>query len=143
MMNTNTENIVLQPYMNKAKAFTSVVPQGWMPIAPGIHIQKPNGTTIMQTAFSTTNASDLLSSLMTNTGMREMPIAVDIREANGLLWKLYRATNSKRYVDIALAQGFGLTFVLLLHSQVSNDDHSNQNLFMSIIDHFTPEAMLV
>jgi hypothetical protein len=143
MMNVNTENIVLQPYKNKEKAFASVSPQGWLPIAPGIHMEKPNGTTILQTAFSTTNISSLLYGLMSNTGMKEMPIAVDIREANDLLWKLYRAENEKRFVDIALAQTYGLTYVVLLHTQKLADDVANHNLFLSIIDHFTPETMPV
>lgn len=142
-MTINSTQFKFQPYINKTKAFSSVTPQGWMIVAPGIHIEKPNGTTIFQTAFSTSNISSLLSSLMSNTGIKEMPIAVDIREANGLLWKLYRATNSKHFVDVALSQSGGETYVVLLQSLLANDNLENANLFLTIIDNFTPQVVAV
>ncbi len=142
---TISENskIVLQPYKNEHKAFSSVAPASWMPIAPGIHIQRSNGNTLLQTAFPTTNVSGLLASLMSNTGIRAMPIAVDIREANDFLWKLYRASDDRRTVDVGLAQAYGNTYIVLLQSNANQDEAVMTKLFLSVIDHFATDVATV
>ena len=143
MISSQNSKIVLQPYKNEQKAFSSVAPADWMPIAPGIHIERSKGNSLLQTAFPTTNVSGLLTSLMSNTGIRAMPIAVDIREANDFLWKLYRASDDRRTVDVGLAQAYGNTYIVLLQSNKSQDETVMTNLFLSVIDNFAANVATV
>lgn len=133
--------VVLVPLENDTFGFSSLIPEGWEEIAPGVYSR---GTSALDAAVVIQQAapvplSTLLDLLVGQLGLEEAPAEVGTREANGLTWTLYETTVQNVSVDLALAESEGTTYIILVQSSPDEREALYESIFLPVVDALTPQ----
>lgn len=114
--------ITLEPFTNSQMGIEGVVPAGWTETGTGVYARRSSGldaaVIIAQAAPMSTNS--LLGLLVGQLGLKEPPVSVGERQANGLTWTLYTVTVQGLSIDFALAESGELGLIVLLQSPPRN-----------------------
>lgn len=133
------EDIKLTAFTEDQLGISGVVPAGWQKVGPGTYT--PSGQLTDQSALlqqagpiQPSMFLNLMKNQLAQSGIKTDFAETGTREANGLTWKLYAATVSIAGVDIAIAEGDGLTYFVLLQSPVTDRDVLYNAVFLPAVD---------
>lgn len=136
--------ITLVPYTSEAFAVQGVQPDGWVQAAPGVLRRGSSAADVVVIAQQAApiNQEQMLTALLPQLGLTAAPEPVDTAEANGLTWSVYRievaAGGMTIVVDMALAQGDGKSYVILLQAEETEYDALHEAVFLPVLNALTP-----
>jgi pimeloyl-ACP methyl ester carboxylesterase len=129
----------LQPFSESQLGLSSVVPENWAKIQPGIY--SPNGKVTDQTALIIQAAPvspDMYLNLLKQQ-LSQANITIEFeqtgtRTANGINWTLYKTQADTSGIDLALGQKNNVTYLIMLQSPLDDRQALMQGVFMPAID---------
>jgi hypothetical protein len=128
--------ITLVPFNSESFGIRGLVPEGWTEISPGIHARGSSAadeTVVLQQA-APVSAEELLNLLMEQLGVSEALESSGEREANSLTWQIYSLETEGVNRDVALAQGDGIAFIVVLRSDAIEHDELYEAIFLPVVD---------
>jgi pimeloyl-ACP methyl ester carboxylesterase len=132
--------VEMEPFTNDVMGITGLTPAGWTEVGLGVYTRASSAldvaTLIEQAAPGT--AGELLSGLIGQLGLAEVPGSTGEREANGLTWMLYELQVQTVAVDIALAESDGQVLIVLLQSAQDERDELYDAVYLPAIDALVP-----
>jgi pimeloyl-ACP methyl ester carboxylesterase len=131
--------VSLVPFANSLFGIRGVIPENWTEISPGVYARSGLGITALgQQTVPGMDPESILDLLISSFGIDETPEKVSSKNANGLEWSIYQDETLGMVINIALAEGEGITYLVLL--TCVSDDHSfyYNDLLIPAIDAFTP-----
>jgi len=132
-------DVNLVPFTNTLFGIKGVIPEGWSEISPGVYARTGLGITALgQQAIPGMEMDTILDLLTSSFGIDEEPEKASGRNANGLEWTIYRGEILGMVINIALAEGEGLTYFILLTCVPDDHEYYYDNLLIPAIDAFTP-----
>lgn len=140
------ETVTLTPYENEGYGFTSVVPEGWTDIGQGVYAQDEDAGNMVLLAQQSAPLSpdDILTSLLPQLALEEVPESVGTHSGGELEWTLYAVEvavpPATVMVDIALANADGVSYIILLQAPTSEYDALHTEIFLPVLDAFAPIA---
>ncbi len=135
--------VKLAPIRLDSMGFSSVAPEDWIEVAPGIHT--PSGSLTDQTAILQQSAPvpaetflRLLATQIEQSGAEAEFKEIDNRSRNGLDWTIFSAEVSIAALDLAMAESDGTTYLILLQSVVDEREVLYDLLFLPAVDALKP-----
>jgi pimeloyl-ACP methyl ester carboxylesterase len=132
--------VTLKPFENKALGIKGVAPEGWAENSPGIYTRSDTSGVVMLQQVVPGTRDSALQLFSQRFQLDKPPAAAGSRKANSLAWTLYEFAVQGQPVDLALAEGQGKTYVVLLASETSERQALYDQLFLPAIDAYTPLA---
>jgi hypothetical protein len=138
------EQVTLVPYTSDAQGFSSVVPEGWTEIAPGVFARQGSATDTTLVAQQAVPAppKEVLASLLPQLNLTEAPAAVGTHQGEALEWTLYQAEVTAgpvaAAVDVALADAAATTYVVVLQTTPDEHEALHEAVFLPILDALRP-----
>jgi pimeloyl-ACP methyl ester carboxylesterase len=138
-------SIALKPYTDESYGIQSVVPEGWTQVGAGVYKRGKSLTDVAVIAQQAApiSADKLMASLLPRLALTETPKSVGTRQA-ALDWTLYKvdvkAGGVSLTVDLALAEGDGKTYVVLLQTAPEDYQELHSAVFLPTLDAFAPLA---
>jgi len=132
--------VKLKPFENTTFGIKGVVPEGWTEKSPGVYIGSAAGDiALLQQVIPGTrdNALELLSRQFK---LDQPPTVAGSRKTDSLTWSLYQFTLQGQPVDLALAEKDATTYMVLLASDASEHKSLYDQVFLPVIDAYTPTA---
>jgi hypothetical protein len=83
---------------------------------------------------STTGTEELLEAISSGYGLEEPPESTGERTANDLTWSLYAFEVQGVPRDLALAEGEGVTLIVILRSAADERDAMYEAVFLPVVD---------
>jgi uncharacterized protein len=112
------EPITLVEVTDEIMRVQGIIPEGWQAIEGGLYASPDGALLALQTAPASLDA--ILSSVLPQLGLSELPEPAGTLEANGLSWTIYQTDVTSGPLagraDYAFAERDGVTFVALLVS---------------------------
>jgi pimeloyl-ACP methyl ester carboxylesterase len=132
--------IAFEPLESEMFGYTSILPEGWTEIQPGVYAQNADNPSILllQQALPGTLA-DATGLLSTQLGM-ELSEPDSTYEGDGLTWSLYEVSTSGVLLDLAFAEADGTTFIVLLQSSPAQRAQFYEPVFLPVLDALTPAS---
>ena len=134
-------DIELEPFTNEELGISGVVPAGWTEAAPGIFARASSAVdmAVLQLAVeSIMSAEESLDAITGGYGLEEPPESTGEREANDLTWSLYTFEVQGLPRDLALAEGEGVTFIIVMRSAANERDALYEAVFLPVVDALVP-----
>ena len=134
-------NIELQPLTNEELGISGVVPAGWTEAAPGIFARASSAVdmAVLQVAVEPTmSAEQSLDAITEGYGLGETPESTGERKANDLTWSLYAFQVQGVPRDLALAEGEGMTLIVIVRSAANERDTLYEAVFLPVVDALAP-----
>ncbi|UCC16287.1 MAG: alpha/beta hydrolase [Dehalococcoidales bacterium] len=131
-------DVNLVPFTNALFGIRGVIPENWSEITPGVYARSGLGITALgQQAIPGMDADTVLGLLKGSFGMDENLEELSIRKTNNLEWSIYQQETLGMAINIALAEGEGITYFILM--TCVPDDHSfyYNDLLLPTIDAFS------
>lgn len=133
------ESIELVPFTNDEAGFTTVLPEGWSEIAPGVYAESMSSTTaVVFQSVPGVDSETLFNALKTGFETEEPIEVADTREANGLTWTLYNFVLQGSEVDLGVTDNAQGSFMILMISSPSDREALYEGLFLPAIDAYVP-----
>lgn len=140
------ESITLIPYRSEVFQFSSVVPQGWAELAPGIYALSadPPGSFInlVQQAAGDLSREQAAATFLANYGIERLPARVETVESGLLRWDLYvldlDAPQMRLLVDLAVSTFDGTAYVVLMQATGETYPTLHQDVFLPALNALTP-----
>ncbi|MFC1948368.1 alpha/beta fold hydrolase [Chloroflexota bacterium] len=132
-------DVDLVPFTNDLFGIKGIIPKNWTEITPGVYARSGLGITALgQQAVPGMDGDTILGLLKGSFGMDENPEKLSGRNTNGLEWSIYQEEILGMVINIALAEGEGITYLILF--TCVPDDHSfyYNDLLIPAIDAFSP-----
>jgi pimeloyl-ACP methyl ester carboxylesterase len=133
------EDIKLTAFTEPQLGISGLVPVDWKKVSLGTYT--PSGQLTDQSALlqqagpiQPSMFLNLMKSQLAQSGIKTDFAETGTRAANGLTWKLYAATISIAGVDIAIAEGDGITYFVLLQSPITDRDVLYNAVFLPAVD---------
>ena len=132
--------IALEPVTVEQYQINTIIPQGWSKAEFGFYNRNGYWDDITQIGIqlAAVSESEWLTWLSTNfrggRGFDQPPVKHDERQANGLIWSIYKTSSQGFPVDIALASSDHQTLMVLLISYKDEHDALYSTVFLPIID---------
>ena len=138
---TDPDGVTLEPYHSEDYHMSGVRPQGWIEKSPGEYARSPLGLVeVLQVRFLGMASDQLLQLLTSQFGLDEVPQHTEIRETDELVWSLFEVESGGLTIDIAVAQEFFLTYLIVLQSPPSEHDFYYEEVYLPAIDALTPDV---
>ena len=132
-------DVNLTPFTNTLYGIKGIVPENWIEITPGVYTRSGLGiTAVGQQAVPGMDEDTILGLLKDSFGMDENPDKASSRKANNLEWSIYQEEILGMLVNIALSEGEGVTYLVLLTCVPDDHPFYYENLLIPVIDAFTP-----
>jgi hypothetical protein len=129
----------LAPFTNTLFGIKGIIPENWIEITPGVYARSGLGITALgQQAVPGMDGDTILGLLKDSFGMDEDPEKASSIYANSLEWTIYQEEILGMVIDIALAKGEGITYLVLLTCVPDDHQYYYDNLLMPAINAFTP-----
>jgi pimeloyl-ACP methyl ester carboxylesterase len=130
--------MTLVPFEDELFGISGIVPEGWDEIVPGTYSRSEMGFIgIIQQSVTGIGPGQILVLLSAQFGLDDVPDAAATREANNLGWTLYEFETGGQPVDLALAEGGGTTYLVLLMSVPSKRGFYYDEVYLPAIDALT------
>ncbi len=133
----------LQPFSEAQLGLSSVIPDNWSKIQPGIY--SPNGKVTDQTAIIIQGAPvspdmylNLLKQQLSQANITINFDQVGTRTANGITWTLYKTQADTAGIDLALGQNNNITYLVMLQSPLNDRQALVEGVFLPAIDALKP-----
>jgi pimeloyl-ACP methyl ester carboxylesterase len=135
--------ITFVPFVSEEFGIQGIVPSGWEEIGRGFYNRNQFALDATQLGLQASNASQeewltWLTEQFQQVGLDEAPRFVSEHQANGFAWSFYATTFRGEPVDIALAEGDGLTMLVALLSSRSEHDALYEAVFLPVTSALTP-----
>ncbi len=140
------DDVALSENSDAFYGITSLIPDGWEEIAPGIvgRMRHANDRTVLVRQAAPLSQDQILSTLMTQLQQTETPEAVATHESDALSWTLYQldisAGDIMVIVDLGLANSEGVTYIVLLQTSPDEYESLHDAVFVPVIDSLAPIA---
>ena len=134
-------SVNMVPFTDADQGFSSVQPEGWNKVTIGTFVRGQSAsdqTLLQQLAIPGVSAESVLTLLKTQYGWADIPSSIGTHQANGLTWNLYQFTYLGFPADLAVAEGAGHTYLVLLLSNRNEHEGMYNAVFLPVIDAFTP-----
>jgi hypothetical protein len=135
-------DITLEPFTNDTFGISGVVPAGWDEAAPGVYRRGESAldpVALIQQAAPGTDAQTLLTTLQSQLRLEAMPDSAGTRAGNGLTWMLYELEIQGIAVDVALAEGDGTSYLVLMQYPADEREALYASVFLPAVDALIPE----
>ncbi len=131
--------VQLEPFTMEEMGFRSVRPEGWGEVAPGTYT--PSGLLTDQTAIVLqalpVEQALLLQVLETQFSQQNIHISAEpaaTRQSHGLQWSLYEIDAGLVWIDLAVAEREGITYLVMLQSLLLERDVWYEAVFVPAVD---------
>jgi pimeloyl-ACP methyl ester carboxylesterase len=129
----------LKPFSEPQLGISSVMPEDWKQIQSGLY--SPSGKmtdlTILIVLAAPVAPENFLSLMQQQLSQADLKIEFEptgTRTANGLAWTLYKSQADISGIDLAIAKGGTLTYLVLLQSPLSDRDVLYTAVFLPAVD---------
>jgi len=132
--------VEFEPYTNPELGIQGVVPAGWAEVQPGIFARSSPTVdmAVLQIAVEgDIFVEEMLVAISEGYGLDSTPEINAERKANDLTWSLYTFEVQGVPRDLALAEGEGVTLILLMRSAADEHDALHEAVFLPIVDALT------
>lgn len=135
--------ITLVPYTSEVMGFTGLVPEGWEEVSPGVFAPSlASPYALIQMALPGMTSDTMLPLLLQQLGGAETgtepSVSTETREANGLVWELYRIEESTLtqgiMIDLAVADGEAGVYAVIILALPGDHDVLYEQVFLPVID---------
>jgi hypothetical protein len=136
-----TADIELESFTDEELGISGLVPAGWTEAAPGIFARASSAVdvAVLQVAVeSAVGTEELLEAISGGYGLEEPPGSTGERTANDLTWSLYAFEAQGVPRDLALAEGEGVTLIVVLRSAADERDAMYEAVFLPVVDALVP-----
>jgi len=133
-------DIEFESYANQELGIQGVVPAGWAEVQPGIFARSSPTVdmAVLQIAVEgDIFVEEMLVAISEGYGLDSTPEINAERKANDLTWSLYTFEVQGVPRDLALAEGEGVTLILLMRSAADEHDALHEAVFLPIVDALT------
>lgn len=118
---------------------SGVAPEGWeeQEGSPGIFVRRRSAldqTALLQQAVPGVEPEQLLELLSGQFGLEEPPEPTSTHQANGRFWSLYETEAQGVPVDIALAEGESVAYLVILFSHRAERDTLYEAVFLPALE---------
>ncbi|HEY93823.1 MAG TPA: alpha/beta hydrolase [Dehalococcoidia bacterium] len=132
-------DVNLTPFTNALFGIKGVIPEDWSEITPGVYSRSELGITVIgQQAIPGMDADAILGMLSGSFGIDEDPDKSLSRKSNGLEWTIFQEEILGMVINIALAEGEGITYFILFTCVPDDHPFYFDNLLIPAIDAFSP-----
>ena len=141
------ESVRLVPYTSDAQGFASVVPEGWTEVGAGVFVRQrsPTDTTVIVQQSVPAPPADVLTSLLPELNLSEVPGSVGTYQGEAMEWTLYEEEVTAGPVtaafDVALADAEATTYLVVLQTTPEERDALHESVFLPTLDAFAPIAV--
>ena len=134
-------DVTLVPFHSEDYHMSGVAPQGWVEKSPGEYARSSLGLVeVLQVRLLGMASDQLLELLTSQFGLDEAPQHTEIRETDELVWSLFEVEAGGLSVDIAVAQEYFLTYLIVLQSLPGERDFYYNEVYLPAIDALTPDV---
>jgi pimeloyl-ACP methyl ester carboxylesterase len=128
--------LALEPYTNETLGIGGLAPAGWTEVDSGVLARGASAMdqTVLIYDAAPISKDDFLGLVAEQFGLAEPPPRSSEREANGQLWTLYETEAQGYPIDFALAEGDGVTNIVLLISHADEHDALYQDVFLPAVE---------
>jgi len=138
---SDLDDVTLVPFHSEDFHMSGVAPQGWIEKSLGEYARSPLGLVgVLQVRFLGMESEQLLELLMSQFGLDEVPQHTEVRETDELVWSLFKVESGGLVIDIAVAQEFFLTYLVVLQSLPGERDFYYSEVYLPAIDALTPDV---
>lgn len=133
-----TTEFAFEPLESETFGYTSIVPEGWTELQPGVYAQNADNPSVLllQQALPGTLA-DATALLSTQLGS-ELGEPDSTYEGGALTWSVYQVSVSGTPLELAFAKNDGTTFIVLVQAPAAQRDQYYEGLFLAVLDALTP-----
>jgi hypothetical protein len=126
----------LVPYTNETLGIEGLAPDGWTEVRSGTlaRVSSAMDQTVLIYDAAPISSDDFLSLIVAQLGLAETPPSSGERQANDLLWTLYESEAQGYPIDFALAEGDGVTMVILLISHADEYEVLHEAVFLPAVE---------
>ncbi|MEO7910549.1 MAG: alpha/beta hydrolase [Roseiflexaceae bacterium] len=130
--------VTLKPFENKSFGIKGVAPEGWAENTPGIYIRSNASNVVLLQQVAPGTRDNALQLFSQQFKLAKPPAATGSRKTSSLAWSLYEFTVQGQPVDLALAEQDQKTYIVLLASEPAERKALYDQLFLPVIDAYTP-----
>jgi len=142
---TAQEEITLEPVTIDVFGVQSVKPEGWQEVGPGVFARASSGSDVALIVQQSAPipAGQLLQAVLPQLGLTEAPDPVGEHTSGHLTWTLYQVDVEAPVigtirVDVALAQGVGTSYAVMMQATAEEFDTLHQQVFLPALDAYQP-----
>lgn len=139
------DEIVLEPATLDVFGINVVVPEGWQSVGPGVFARASAAGDVVLIAQQSApfSAEQLLQAVLPQLGLTEAPDPVGEVTTDALNWTLYQVdveipTLGLVRVDVAIAQGIGASYTVMLQATSDEYDALHEQVFLPALEAFQP-----
>lgn len=133
----------LKPFSEAQLGLSSVIPENWVKIQPGIY--SPSGKVTDQTAIIV-QVAPVAPDMFLNLVQQQLSQAnfkmefehAGTRTANGIEWTLYKTQADISGIDLALGQRNNVTYLVMMQSPLNDRKALVEGVFLPAIDALKP-----
>jgi len=134
-------DVPLVPFHSEYFHMSGVTPEGWIEKSPGEYARSPLGLVeVVQVRLLGVTPDQLLEFLTSEFGLDEVPQYTETRETDELVWSLFKVESGGLIIDIAVAQEYFLTYLVVLQSLPSERGFYYSQVYLPAIDALTPDV---
>lgn len=137
--------ITLEPVTLDQFGIEALVPTGWTAAGPGLYArgQTADDGVLLAVQSAQLRMDGLLQALLPQLGLTEAPEAVGELTTGAFTWTLYQEDVEVPQfgtirLDLALAQGDGISYVVLVQSAADEYDALHEQVFLPVLDAIQP-----
>jgi pimeloyl-ACP methyl ester carboxylesterase len=130
--------ITLKPFENTEFGIKGVAPEGWAENTPGVYTPSSAGNLVLLQQVVPGTRDIALQRFSQQFKLDKPPEVAGSRKTDSLTWSLYEFTLQGQPVDLALAEQDQKTYLVLLASEPSERKALYEQLFLPVIDAYTP-----
>jgi uncharacterized protein len=138
--------IPLQPIEDPTFGISTVVPEGWPLISPGVRARKADASdhVLLGVQSAPVRAAQLWPAILPQLMLEEPPDPMGTRATDALTWTLYQVDIKAPYGEVRVAMGVaeaaGRTYLVLLQSPLEGADVLRDAVFLPAVDALRPLA---
>ncbi|MFN8623086.1 MAG: alpha/beta fold hydrolase, partial [Chloroflexota bacterium] len=140
------EAIPLQPVDDPTFGVSTVVPEGWPLISPGVRARKPDASdhVLLGVQSAPIPVAQLWPAILPQLMLKTPPDPIGTRDTAAFSWTLYQVDIKAPYgevrVDLGTAEKDGKTYLVLLQSPLEGADVLREAVFLPAVDTLKPLA---
>lgn len=136
--------LTLTPYTDEAFEIQGVAPEGWQNAGPGLRARQsaPGDIVLIAQQAAPATLAQIWPSLLPQLALSEIPESSGTYQGGTLEWMLYKidvnAGGMSVAVDLALHEGEGISYIVLVQGLPEEYDALHTGLFLPVLDAFAP-----
>lgn len=128
-------NITLVPFTDEFNGIGGVYPESWIELVPGMYQRSEvDDEALIYTVLPGIDPQTALTYVAQEFGIYVPPQAIDSRRSSNFFWRIYEFRVGEAVYNLALAEGNGRTYAVLLLSKRFEQPHLYQSVLLPAID---------